>query len=646
MRPSLLKFLRFLMTGMVNTAVDFCLTALLFALFPQKTLLSLFSISVVAGLCAILFSYLSNRYWTFREQAAKEVSAKESSLFFAFASLSMLANLSTFLFLVIHFANSLLLAKLGGAVVGAFVAFFTYNFVVFRSVKLEEFRINFHFVSDKRPFWPQALLLLLIAFLCRVAFLGVTTAITGDAVQYSTIAQKLALGDFDQIDRFWVSLFCYWQALFFLLKLSAVQAAVLSTLLPGILLILPVVWIAKDLFNSPVASLAGLFCAFHPRLISYSTNGYAEMFYLFFQLLGIAALLSVVRKDRINYALGWGVCFGIYTAVRNEGLLFFLLTLLLPVVAGRSVKSSGIALIAFCTTLGVYSLLAEKTVGTSGVFQKSAMVAKRYSEQLDYEKAAEEVYGAAYRERQSAADILTTLLIRLPENILYMLQRMPAILLSPLFLFALILPALTSIKWREQLALLMMGLFPLLFYPLIQLEPRYLFATLFPIHIFGSAGLYALCQYAERQTGRSLAKIALFFVTAAILCSNSLFSIWLGWSIERSYAIHRKLAQWLQSHTTCHELIMGDGYGYIGNTGFLSQNRFLPRLWTEDPQELIRSVKEHSSRFFILYEPFVERGNRALLSTFDIGFVGAKRVYEIKEGGARYQIYQIEGEQH
>ncbi|MDP1835048.1 MAG: GtrA family protein [Chlamydiales bacterium] len=679
------KMLKFSATGVVNTLIDFGITNLLIFLVRPSSLVVLGLISVIACTCGMIFSYFSNRYWTFKSHLPS-TSHREVVLFFLMASFSMLVNTSTFLFFFSYLGNAwtgseftlINASKLAGVVAGSLVGFFTYNFLVFRSPSVARFRETFDFyqhTTSHISFWNQALWIVTIALAARVAFLFFTTAVVGDAIQYSNIAVNLAGGHFEKIDRFWVSLFCYWEALFVLLGANQLQAAILSTLVPGVLMMIPVVWIARTYYGSNVAWLAGLFCALHPRLISYSTNGYAEMFYLGLQAAGIAFLIAACRTSALVLGrnaslavLGWGLTFGAYTATRNEGLLFFLATLIVPFTSTfalpeqkpnnswaawfLSIKIALIGLVAFGIALGGYVMLSEATLGTPGIFQKTDMLAKQYSEQLDYEQAAKEVYGengisrTESTEKKPFSEVVVTLLKRLPRNMLYFLQRIPGILLSPLFLFALVLPAFAARKylWRDHIPLLLMGLFPLFFYPLIQLEPRYLFGMLIPVHIFGAAGLWAFYVYLRDQVKTPHAYTILLLLVGSILALNIVVTAWLGIHIERDYDAHRRLAAWVQDNVAPGEVLVGDGYGYISNTGFLAKHPYLARLWTDDPQRIIDFVQEHQAHWLIMYEPFIEKGNKQLLPILDSGLPGAKKLYETKDRqGKRYQIYYVEG---
>ncbi len=496
----------------------------------------------------------------------------------------------------------------------------------------------------------QASILVLLSIFCRACFLLLTTAIYGDAINYSLIASELSKGQFDQIDTFWVNLFCYWESIFYTLGFSQIPATILSTFIPGVFLILPVLWISRKFYGPEVGWLVGLFCALHPRLISYSTNGYSEMFYIFALTTGVAFLIKVIQEPKYLYAaFAWGAAFGVYACVRNEGILFFLLTLPLPLMKSRKFNPSPIlALIGFIVVLSFYVLLCEQTIGEPGLFQKASVPFKKYSEQLDFEKSVQEVYSNKdiAQTPVTISEVITTLAKRYPRNILYSLEKMPGILLSPLFLFAFVLlvfPRKSGKTIGDQFPLLLMLIFPVLFYPLIQVEPRHFLMTLIPITIFGSAGLFAFYKFLETKIDPKTSKIIYLLIIASILIMNILTTLWLGHHLEKDNSIQKNLAEWVKKHVKSDEVIVGDGYGYISSTGFLSERQTIPRIWTNDPKEIIKFLQEKNAHWLILYEPFIEKGNPELIPYLGSSIDGLKKMYEIKDDkDKRYQIYYLD----
>jgi len=78
----------------------------------------------------------------------------------------------------------------------------------------------------------------------RAGFLFLDDSGFRDAVNYAWVADSLSKGEFSKVDASWTNLFCYWEALFRMLGLGPARGAVAASFVPGILLALPVAWMA------------------------------------------------------------------------------------------------------------------------------------------------------------------------------------------------------------------------------------------------------------------------------------------------------------------------------------------------------------------------------------------------------------------
>lgn len=507
----------------------------------------------------------------------------------------------------------------------------------------------------------QVLVLVAFAALVRIAYLALTTAVTGDAMTPVHIAQSLANKDVHSIDRFWMSLYCFWVVPFYALTASPTWAAVLASCLPGTLLVVPTIMIARRLYSPRVAWLAGAAIACHPRLVEYSCNGYAESFYLLSLFGGLAFATWVISGAGWKHAVACGLFLGAYLCVRSEGCIICLAVLLILLLAhGERIKPvqrmrlQAMGLTAACLAgvmvmTGAYAATCFAALGTVGIFQKTSNLAKTATEQLDPEEAARQTYGVdgalmskTVAPRPSPAMVVRTLASRYPRNIAYAARKLPGIMLTPLPLFALFL--LKRRKWRPehaQLPLVLVACFGLAFYPLIQLEPRLLFPLLIPLSIWGAAGFQWIF---ERQAGRSLPRTRLWraAIAALLVCSiaGSLFrAAWL----ERHYSLHRRVAAWMTSAVDPSEIVAGDGYGFVSASAFLAQRQSRSRMWTNEPADLTRWLRESGSHTLILYEEFLRQHNPELLHVLRDGLPGAKRVATLQgRDGMEAQAFQIE----
>lgn len=475
---------------------------------------------------------------------------------------------------------------------------------------------------------------MILASACvRIAFLGLTTALFGDAVTYARVAEQIAQGDYADVDPFWCNLFCLWEALFPLMGLSPLPSAILASLIPGILLVIPVALLANALYGEKTAWLASGLTILHPRLVEYSCNGYSESFYLCAYAFGIMWLTLALKSGNKGYYLAFGGAFGIYLSVRNEGIIPFVLCLtgILLTQRSQALKILLYSLTGFAFIFLGYILLSEMTVGTSGFLEKHSLLNLRYSEQVNWHKAAEEVYGK--RSPEPAPD-WRDWVEKAKGNLLYTLTRLPDILVTPLWLFALGLPFFSRRLPTGAWPLLIMLFFPLLFYPLLRVEPRYFFSLLIPLQIFGSAGLLALAGE-KTLLYRCLA--------AALLLLSLAISIYRGLSLEHAYRYQRELAHWIKENIPEQELLIGDGYGLIGTTAFLTHSPFATRLWTTQPEEIVEDVRLKKGRWLLLYERFLLKANPEILPVLEQGLPGMKLRHEIKDHEQhRVQIYELD----
>ncbi len=666
------QFLRFSMVGASNTLVDVAATNALVLLVRPQSGVTLMLISVAACALATLNSYALNRRWTFRHPTG-EVPDRAVAKFFAVALLSMAVNTSTFLFFMKYLPDLLALnalatinvSKLAGVAAAFSVSFLGYRFGVFETEAVRRFRMSFRFpLPSAGALSTQLIVLLLAAGAVRAGYLLLTHAVYGDAASYGWASGALSKGDFANADAFWTSLFSWWEALLRKGDATPVTAAVLASFIPGVLIVVPAVAMARSLYGSSVAWLAGALCVAHPRFVEYSCNGYPETFYTLAFSVAIAFLTRVVQGGGWVAAACSGIAFGAFTCVRNEGVLVFGLAMVLVATAGlrRSRRppvtspgprpSTGVtaaiaaATAGYAAVIGGYVFLSMATVGTPGLFQKNPNLAKQFSEQLDMREAARETYGAQGvlygppRPAPLIGEKIVLLGSRLPRNLIYSLERLPGILISPIPLFALMLPFFAGRPGTREGPLLLMLTFPLVFNPLVQVEPRLLYPMLVPWQIFGAAGLAAFASYV--QTGYNVRRVMALTGGGVVLLTACL-AAWRAYDVRHNYDFHEPLAQWMREHIPVDETVVGCGYGYVSTTGFLADHRTVPRIWTEDPRELSAFASGRCARWIIIYERFVRYANAELQPVFDYGIPGFAPVYQVVDHrGYRTRVFRRE----
>ena len=443
LRTGLAQFMRYMTVGLLNTGIDLLITNLLVIFIGATTDGQLLIISLFASSCATINSYFCNRRWTY-EVDVQALPRYAFMRFFGIALIAMLANTSVFLFtyqmLMSRWEVSRLLAvnlaKLFGISMGCLVGFFGYRVGVFELAGMRQFRSAFRFDQKTARFslTQQCLALIMSAVCIRLVYLAITTAITGGAVNYAESAESLATGHFNQVNLFWNSLFSYWEALFRMLGLSVVNAAIVASFIPGVLLLAPVTILARFLYGETVAWLAGWMTVFHPRFVEYSCNGMPDSLILLLSTCGLTSLtlvLSVPRGRKWLFAAGF--CFGLYFCTQLQSLPIIVLYALIG-WWGRSKESAlanrlwayvmGLTL-GFVSSASLYSAL---TFWTTGGTDTSMQVQEFLLPMLHSEPS----YFPHY----------------IANNVMWTMSSIPGVLLSPLWFFAVLLPLFYRFRKR------------------------------------------------------------------------------------------------------------------------------------------------------------------------------------------------------
>jgi putative flippase GtrA/4-amino-4-deoxy-L-arabinose transferase-like glycosyltransferase len=653
---------RFSLVGVTNTAIDFLVTNLLFLALRPTGVLGLTMISMAGCLLAATNSYLVNSRWTFTDQAGGDGQVRR---FVLFAVLGLVVNTAVFLFLVRYLplvvaldpVSNLNVAKLGGVVCAMAVTFVGYRFGVFYSVSVAGFRSSCRLQPATGPLGRRQLwAILVVALVARLLFLGMAPVAYGDAVSYSWVAWFTARGEWQLADPFWHSLFDFWQASLLLTGIDRYPALVLASLMPGLLLIVPVYLLTRQLYGDRAAAIAALFIALHPRLVEYSVNGYAETFYLCAALWAVWGVTTVIQ-DRGQrgawYAIGLGLAG--YFLVRNEVVLLVGLlgaaALVLSVKRHFDLRLTVRPLALFAACVIAYVAASQMLWDQSGLLSKSSNLAKQSLETLDIAAAARETYGtppAAAQPQPPTAERLLSLAGRWSANLMYTAERLPGVLLSPVIILAILLPLLAAQRGKvrgDELPLLAFTLWPLAFYPLIQLEPRMLFPTLIGTGIFGAAGAVAagrlvagaLTKPAPRRLAEQGVPVLLLLLLLPLLPA-------LAWNSEQSRGYHREVGAWLAAHIPGGTGIAGDGYGYVASSSFWAGMKGEPRLWTEQSQALAEAARTRGQPVLVLYEEYLREANPQLLPVLDDGVPGM----ELAAGFAfprvgRVQVWRLAG---
>ena len=505
--------------------------------------------------------------------------------------------------------------------------------------------------------WRQILVLLVLATLVRVPYLWDTRALDGDGLSYCVIARALATGRYHGIDPFWMSLFSFWQAPFQMFTHHAILAAIMSTLLPSVLIVIPVVFLSRALFDVRVAWLAGVACCLHPMLVEYGCNGMQESSYILLYTLATWGLTWALWRDDLAAAFLAGLAFGGFVGVRNEALAAFLVTLPLlfvgarasKVALGRKAAQAFLMVLGFAIVLGAYIGGSLATTGHACFFQKASNLSKKSADWLDKSASAREFYGAHGKlhgggpgEKMTLLDKVETLAYRWPLNLRVELYRF-SIVIAPCFLFLLPLfrrgwlPPGTRLE--QTLPLAFQIAFPLLFYPVVQVEARYFLPALVPLLIFGAAAFLALFDALSDPMRRKGLVGVTAFAFVGLTCAYLTYrAIHVGGSV----ADDRKMAKWMAVHVPPQDCVLYGVYGAGKVACFLSHRQTYPGLWTDNLAAFQPFARAHGAQWVLLYEQTLRQIDPAVLPALDHGLPGFELAYQMRDfENERIQLYHL-----
>lgn len=633
---------RFTIIGILNTLIDFVVTAAVFYSLGSSSSLQLTAASIVGCLCAMTSSYIFHKNYTFANSGASPYK------FIAVAIGGMVINTSVTSY-SFHLSTQLvfdpvlqtaILAKLLGVLTAFGFSFFGYKFYSFSASfsRIEVFKGNCE--AGRDLIW-----ILGASLLVRAIYLSFDIPLTGDAVRYSDTAIYLASQGSVQpnFDIFWNSLFCYWQSLFLVFGFPEIACAKLSSLVPAIVMLVPVYKVFRSFSDEKVSGVATLLIATHPRLVEYSLNGYTESFA--FALISFSIYALVCYTGARSKLLG-GFSLGLYFCVRPEGLAALVLVSLVLVfmmpTLRRGIVAAGLLITGFLLATVLYIALDLNTTGSCSLWNKSSNLSKSFNEQTSPVQAALQTYSAKKKSTANKAsfqELAESRVKQVIHNWKYTLERLPGVIINPLFIFSAGILFWGSFSLMRQPAPLILSiwlLFPFLVYPQIHVEPRLLMIILIPMSIFCTLSIQHLKQLKPGY------RILLNSIVVLSLLFQVLVSIYRAYDLEQKNKSHYQIAQWLSQNSKMDSKIAGCGYGHISTTTKIISRNGNNRVVTNTTEELGSLSKKDQIDYLILYDKFLERFNPQLTQKIEleIPFYQLAHIYSDKYS-RKIRIYKI-----
>ncbi len=232
----------------------------------------------------------------------------------------------------------------------------------------------------RRRRWKILLLLLAFAFVFRLLFVLSPGVIHNDGTEYVRHAKELALGNWSAGKS--PPLFPALIAGFQVITRNFEMAGIWVSVIFGTLLILPLFYLGRAVFNETVGILSALFGAFHPFLYSSSGAVLTESSYHFLFAASVLFGWYAFTKARFSYLLLFSFSTTLAYLTRPEAIgipvVFSVWTLFTNPPSGerRFVNRVGIILIAGISFLAFsfpYLYQIRKDTGTWGISKKAAI---------------------------------------------------------------------------------------------------------------------------------------------------------------------------------------------------------------------------------------------------------------------------------
>ncbi|MFQ5706571.1 MAG: ArnT family glycosyltransferase [bacterium] len=176
------------------------------------------------------------------------------------------------------------------------------------------------------PAYPTILLLMVVAFLFRIMLMHYRFAVTFDEVNYLKLGVSGHLKGLSQV------LHTYWTPL--LPALISVSCSIFSdyelagrmvSILAGTLLVVPVYYLGKFVYDKTVGLIAAGFVALFPPLAFQSTQVLTEPVFMLFATSAILFGLLMLKRYSVGFAMLAGLATGILYLTHPQGFGYFLL---------------------------------------------------------------------------------------------------------------------------------------------------------------------------------------------------------------------------------------------------------------------------------------------------------------------------------
>ena len=471
--------------------------------------------------------------------------------------------------------------------------------------------------------------LLLFAFLLRFPLLLYPEVIRYDGIEYIRQAELILSGDWTggKAPPLYPALIAFAH----LFIPDAELAAILISVIFGTLLVLPVFYLGKEIFDKRIGVLSAVIVIVHPFLNSYSGSVLTESTYYFLVAMIVLVGWRAFQRGRAREAVLFGLLTALAYLMRPEGsgfLIVFSLWMLIVNPSGEKrswTRRAGIVILAIFSFLilsGPYLLEIRKETGRWGITKKFTIAMESSSRVED----AQSIEAITKKKEISLLSLIRNPLIVLKKvgfgffQSLYVFQMAYNPLLFFFALLALVFYKRPPFSLKGNLYLFAYFFFFLgLVLPFLWIARRYT-SQMIPVAIpWGAFGFLHFMGWSSEHVKKDSVRKWIPAVLMVVLLLGLYVQ---GWPTQdRDYRmIQKEAGLWMKDHLPSGQKMMSK----MGQESFYAGQAWV-RMPEKSYDEILKEARAKGVRYLVVDEEiekdspgFLEAKNGELKSLLDL----------------------------
>ncbi|MCK4236560.1 MAG: glycosyltransferase family 39 protein [Candidatus Krumholzibacteria bacterium] len=438
-------------------------------------------------------------------------------------------------------------------------------------------------------------------------------------------------------------------------------------MISGAVLVMPCVLLAWRLWDRRAALFCGVLIALHPTLIVFSTAAMTESLYALLLVLSLFLLVRYMQDGGRWAPVLIGAVLGLTYQTRQEAQ-FFLALAVIVILLGRGgeglkgilkvrVGRAVVVVVFFILVNLPHAVLLHQKTGhwmsgskasvnlSSPHIWQDGLERERYVYSLNKEGTGRRVEEIG---RENTAVVLWRQKGAIASEYFYKLDRgidlIPFLLATPFLLFLVPL-GLFGRRWNRghrgaELVVLIMGIFPFLFYPIFRIDIRYVVPFL-PLYLMWAArGCVVIVDWLrENVTPRPVPAAVVLLVVFLSLVPVTIRRY--SWTRNSQPVEYAEIGRWIRENEGEGARVLAHSGCSIGYYAGNPKAAFIP--WT-DVQGLLRYARYHDFDYLVVDENYIGTYRPTLIELLEgprIRGLHEVRTFTRKTGG-KIVLYRFE----